>query len=119
MASQEKLDQWFAVIEAAAVAGYRCPENNTHDLPYKAAQLLCRAGMIRVEIGAHNYRVAELLVGANAGARTAADPTGAKPWKIIGRATMVHGKPNFGRPRKNASVSSPADILARRLASKG
>lgn len=79
-----RFDRDFALLEAAAAAGKRCPLC----APYgpiqssKAIPWLCRDGRIRSEISGQNYRVVTILVGPHAGKKTAPNPYGARPWKF-------------------------------------
>jgi hypothetical protein len=77
------LDKAFAILEAAAVAGERCPENGTMGLNAGVVPALARAGRIRIAICLHNYRIVTLLSGPHAGKSTAPHPDGRKPWKVI------------------------------------
>lgn len=87
-------DEAFALIEATAIAGARCPMNraNGGTLDPHAVTALVRTGRIRIEISGHNWRCVIILTGPHAGAKTAADPTGAAVWKVIeyshGRRTI-------------------------------
>lgn len=81
--TETELDQVFKIIEARAVDGARCPENGTFGITHGVIPALARCGRIRVEISGRNFRRVHILTGPNTGYATAADPTGAKPWKII------------------------------------
>ncbi len=64
--------EWaFIAIERAAVAGERCPLNGTHGVTKYAVLALAKAGRIRIDIYAHNWRVVTILTGPNAGKTTA------------------------------------------------
>lgn len=85
--SKEVLDRNFALIEAAAANGDRCPQASPHGPihPSTAPADLARAGRIRIEIFTLNWRVATVLEGPHKGKRTAACPHGGsgKPYKVI------------------------------------
>lgn len=72
----------FALVEAAAIKGERCPQNR--ELP-KGGSLpaLARMGRIRIEISGHNYRQAIILVGPHKGCRTSPNPLGHPTWQIL------------------------------------
>lgn len=86
MISQASLDRNFALIEAAAVKGERCPQSRPFGpLDTAAPGVLARAGRIRIEIFLHNFRVATIMEGPHRGKQTQAAPakgTG-KPYKVI------------------------------------
>lgn len=80
----EVVERCFAVLEAAAVAGRRCPGNDTGAVSSDLVGMLARAGRIKVEIYALNFRVVEIMTGPNAGRRTKARPhDSSPPWKVI------------------------------------
>lgn len=77
--------QVFDILCAVATAGKRCPKAS--ELPAKdsgATSRLARAGFIRIEIYAENWRVVEIRKGPSAGLRTKAFrlPT-SKPYRVI------------------------------------
>lgn len=91
--SPELLEQTFDLFVAAAIAGERCPSNVPYGPLKSAAGLaLARQGRIRIEISNKNWRTVTILTGPHAGQHTQRDPGGAKPWKIIGAETVVHGR---------------------------
>lgn len=73
----------FALLEAAAVAGERCPVSGG-GLTSGLTTDLAIDGKIKVEIYAKNFRRVTILVGPNAG-KTTADPPNKnwKPYKVI------------------------------------
>lgn len=78
----------FALIEAAAIAGERCPQGHPHGpLCSGAITSLVEAGHIRSEVYKLNYRVAVILTGPHKG-RSTAPPPGPReqPWKVNGLA---------------------------------
>lgn len=76
----------FAAIEQAAIAGERCPQTSPHGpIPTGSVSRLARAGKIRSEIFAGNFRRVTICVGPHAGKSTAAPPKGSGlPYKVIG-----------------------------------
>jgi hypothetical protein len=94
----------FAKIEAAAAAGARCPTQDQIGVHTGAVGELCRAGRIRVEVYAHNWRVAEILDGPHKGKRTAPPPNPAwKPYLVCGIETTRQHRDN-GQARVNATA---------------
>lgn len=86
------LDKCFARLVAYAVAGKRCPENGQDGIYSDLTSALARAGRIKIEISGRNYRRVVILTGEHAGKATAPDPTGAQPWKIVGKHTTINGR---------------------------
>ena len=84
-----RLEAVFARLEAAAIAGDRCPENGCDGVRSDMISALARAGRIKVAISGHNYRTVTILTGPHAGKSTRPDPTGAHVWKVIGTETRV------------------------------
>ncbi len=86
----------LGLIEAAALAGERCPQNTPHGpLVLRSVTELYRAGVIRGEVYRDNYRVITLLAGPHAGKSTAAPQRdhGAplpKPYLVIDRAGSLY-----------------------------
>jgi hypothetical protein len=73
----------FAVVEQAAIAGARCPFSEAIPGGNHSLRQLTRNGIIRVEIGLHNWRVVTILAGPAAGKATA-QPAGAwNPYLVI------------------------------------
>lgn len=79
-------DRSFALIEAAAVKGARCPANlaNGGTIPGAHISQLVKDGRIRVEIYALNYRVITILKGPHAGKSTRGAPRDQKPYLVNG-----------------------------------
>lgn len=75
----------FRIVEAAAVAGERCPTNDQMpDGMQTVIGRLARAGRVRIEVYGRNWRVVEILTGPNKGKRTQEHPTpGARPYRIL------------------------------------
>jgi hypothetical protein len=77
MTRSARIESTFAVLEAAAIAGERCPMSaphcadgiNGHDV-----SVLVKTGRVLIEISSRNWRVITILTGPNAGRSTAADP---------------------------------------------
>lgn len=103
-------EEAFALIESAAAAGERCPQSGIYGhsaLTSTVTTALANAGRIRIEIYAWNFRVAEILTGPHAGKRTAASPTGQKPWKIID-ANGTRTRRGGGADVRNSSRAQPS-----------
>ncbi len=76
----------FAVLEKAAAAGDRCPMAKTDGLTSTLTSALARAGKIRIDVYAHNWRVVTILVGPHAGKSTLGAPNPHwRPYLTIGR----------------------------------
>ena len=77
----------YRLIEAAAIAGERCPQTEPHGpLASNSIGHLYAAGRIRSEIYRHNFRVVTLLKGPHAGKATAGPGDGSlKPYRVNGR----------------------------------
>lgn len=83
-----KLERTYLLIEAAAVAGERCPQGKPHGpLDSQYTTKLCRQGRLRIEVFAPNWRVATILTGPHSGESTMAAPNGGKPYVIVGKQT--------------------------------
>lgn len=86
MPTQTVIERDFALLEAAAAAGERCPQSRPHG-PLNPASTghLAREGRIRVEIFAHNWRVVTIMDGPHKGKQTMATPHkgSEKPYKVI------------------------------------
>ena len=83
--SRAAIEEGFAQIERAALAGERCPTTCTVDNPTGTmrpgvAPILLKEGRIKVEIYGRNWRVIEILKGPNAGKRTKEAPGYPKTW---------------------------------------
>jgi hypothetical protein len=101
--SQETIDEAFALIEAAAVKGARCPMSKPYGPLHAAATvLLARAGKIRVEVSGRNWRQIFILAGPHKGKATAPNPTGGYVYKIVGRETVVKSRPRVARQEPSA-----------------
>lgn len=118
--SNAALDRTFTLIEAAAIAGVRCPPNShnkfsgrgVETVNNKAVALLAAQGRIKIEISASNWRRATLLTGPHAGKSTLADPAGHPPWKVVDHAgvRVVRERPPL-RPAKavlGTTIARPA-----------
>ena len=82
--SAKRIEETFALIEAAAIAGARCPQGYPYGpLDNDAMQWLYRSGRIRGEIMAHNFRRVTILTGPHAGKRTADPPKAGRVWRTI------------------------------------
>jgi hypothetical protein len=67
-------EETFRILEAAAVAGERCPMTHGGALNGGNVTQLAHAGRIRVEISGRNWRTVTILTGPNAGKSTAPNP---------------------------------------------
>lgn len=88
----ENLDREFALLESAAANGERCPQSIPHGpLNSAVTGALARAGRIRIEIFAHNWRVVTLMDGPHKGKQTMPTPHkgSRRPYKIIGKETVL------------------------------
>lgn len=83
--TQAVLDRNYALIEAAAIKGERCPQSKPHGpLDGAAPAALARAGRIRLEVFVHNWRVVTIMEGEHKGKTTAPCPQeGRVPYRII------------------------------------
>lgn len=88
--SRIQLANVFATIVDAAVKGERAPQNDV--LPTGATSQLARAGYIKVEVYAHNWRVIEIRSGEHKGKRTQATPHKGegKPYKVVEAGSAEH-----------------------------
>lgn len=115
MTDQGKLDRAFRIVERAAILGQRCPPSNWERLPFQRAvprpdvmvnstalTALAKQGMVLIEISGRNYRTVTILVGPNAGRKTAPDPSGAVIWQTIGRVKTLNT--GAGQPRQGPSA---------------
>lgn len=77
MTSSEPIERTFAILEAAAAAGERCPlarERSVNGIDSTYVTALARAGRIFVEISSRNWRRVTILTGAHKGKSTAPNP---------------------------------------------
>lgn len=110
-------DETFALLEAAAVNGARCPMNQPFGPLYSTrVTALAHAGRIRIEVYRNNWRVITILTGEHAGKATAPPPVGGArhPTKVIDQGgTCVNGKPigvgGNERGPKRPGPSAPRD----------
>lgn len=99
-------DEAFALIEAAALKGERCPQGAPYGpLQRNAVTALRRDGRIRFELYALNWRVATILTGQHAGKRTAPCPIGRRTPKLILGQKVECGR----RPASSSGPSKPKD----------
>jgi hypothetical protein len=87
--SDVRLKECFALLEAAAAAGERCPMNFDRRIGGNQAvqaglvRMLARLGRIRVEISGRNFRTVTILEGPHAGKHTQRDQNRWVVWKVI------------------------------------
>lgn len=90
---RQKYGAAFAKLEKCAEGRERCPQNDK--IPSEAFSALARAGKIRVMVFRKNYRVVEIMVGPQAGKRTADAPDrriGEVPYMVIDARSPVRRK---------------------------
>ena len=84
--SEMRIEADFRLLEAAAVAGERCPQSWPHgSIRSGTIAKLIDAGRIRSEVYAKNWRVVTILEGPNKGKSTESSPSLAAPYLINGR----------------------------------
>lgn len=88
MSKQTAFDDTLAAVVRAAKAGQRCPVNGTFGIDKKALASLCRSGVLRSSVYAHNYRVVEILSGEHKGLSTAPAAAGLTPYLVVGKETI-------------------------------
>lgn len=92
------IERAFEILEAAAVAGERCPVTSGpgahRELKKEAVAALAAAGRIAIEISSKNWRQVTIMTGPNAGKATAPNPDKhARVYQTIDtRGTMVNGR---------------------------
>lgn len=111
--STEVLDRTFELLEGIAAAGNRCPmsaREGREGLPVGSTLVLARAGRIKIEIFARNFRRVEILTGPHAGKKTAAPPAHyGPPYKIVGTETVTNTHAS------KVSPSAPRPLTANEL----
>lgn len=110
MTAADKLTHIFNLVVSAAIAGERCPENWQLPLSTGISQL-CKAGKLKVYISGQNYRQVEILTGPHKGMKTAPNPKGAVPWKIIDTTTWINGHEVDRGAYKRRQPSKPREIF--------
>jgi hypothetical protein len=89
----------FERLVNTALQRQRCPMNDSGTgKRFKNLPRLARAGFIRIEIFAHNFRRVTILVGPHTGLSTLSPRGNQKPWKIID----IYGTTNNGKPVADA-----------------
>jgi hypothetical protein len=98
--SDQEIDRAFALIEQAAVKGERAPQCQPFGpLRVGASTALYRAGLIRGEIFAGNFRRFTILSGPHRGKATANPPTSGPPYRVLDQRTVATPRPaRMGRP---------------------
>lgn len=116
---EKTLERNYALLEAAAAAGERCPQSKPFGpLDPSAPSQLARLGRIRIELFMHNYRVVTIMGGPHAGKQTRQPPPSAKgqrlqPYKTIYKdhVIMKHAQ----RARASAAPVTLAPIKMREI----
>lgn len=84
---RKRKERVFALIEAAALSGQRCPPTAGPDAhPDMRAGLLselAREGRVRIEISGLNWRTVTITQGPHAGKHTRRDPSGRSIYQVI------------------------------------
>lgn len=98
---EERKDAVFHAIEAAAIAGDRCPQADQLPGAPDIVTRLCRDGRLYIEIFMHNWRVATILAGPHKGKMTLQPPpmpSGKQPraYLTVGKETLRNGAPVVG-----------------------
>jgi hypothetical protein len=109
---EEALERAFALIEEAAAKGERCPQNDQLG-NYGLVPELARRGRIKIEVFAHNWRVATILTGPHAGKHTLLHKGKSPPYVVIdhnGRHGSKAGthEQRMARLRAEAGVREPS-----------
>jgi hypothetical protein len=113
MISSERIEATFAVLEAAAIAGKRCPMSSRYadkGINSDDVAALTAAGRIFIEISSRNWRRVTILTGPNKGKSTAPNPdpkatvyqtVGVEGHKISGKLVdhETHKRPKPSAPR--------------------
>ena len=109
MPMQAEIYATFNRLVAAAIAGERCPVNDTFDtdgIDAVCLMALCYAGRVRTKISGRNYRTVEILSGPHKGKTTAPDPHGHRVKMIVdeqGSRKIATG----AAPKKRQLPSAP------------
>lgn len=104
------IDTVFGLLVDAARKGERCPQGWQLGDRNKLVAALARAGRIRVEVWAHNWRVVEIAEGPHKGKRTLKAPCGIKPYVVIDKES----KPESIHLRTRAAREAFAKVVDRR-----
>lgn len=93
-------EEAFALIEAAAAKGERCPMNKPFGpIKIKNFRSLTASGMIDPVIYGHGWRVVTILVGQHRGKHTMLDPRGGAPHRLGGVEKLRRRmQPSLPRP---------------------
>lgn len=83
--SKNRIDSDFRLLEAAAVAGERCPQNQPFGPIHSySIRTLVNAKRIRSETYGLNWRRVVILEGPHKGKATAPPPNGGAPYLVNG-----------------------------------
>jgi hypothetical protein len=112
----------FALLEAAARAGHRCPTNpelaadlSSHGVPIASSSVpkifgrLVREGRIVVRVYGHNWRDIVIQSGRYAGKATMAPPLGGEPYIVIDAAERTKRDATSQRKRRSRSSKASGD----------
>lgn len=115
------LDQTFALLEAAAVAGERCPRTSgpdaTPNLKGSHICALAREGRIFIEISSRNWRRVTILTGPHAGNSTAPSPhSNAVAYRTVGKeGSKTNGKLDDRGAARRQQPSAPRFLTREEL----
>jgi hypothetical protein len=108
---QRQLDVGFEILLNAALAGTRCPTNDTRGLSSSVVTALAREGKIRVEVFAHNWRVVTITEGLHAGACTQAHPTSKTPYVRVDKNGTWRGGWQFDKGASSRPQPSKPGLI--------
>jgi hypothetical protein len=120
MTSSERIEATFAVLEAAAVAGERCPMSSQYpggSLNKDHVAALAAAGRIFIEISSRNWRRVTILTRPNKGKSTAPNPDPkASVYQTVGmEGHKINGKLVDHKTLKRPMPSAPRPLTREEL----
>lgn len=120
MTSSSPIERTFAILEAAAATGERCPlsrEHHVNGVDSQYVRALARAGRIFIEISSSNWRRVTILIGAHKGKSTAANPDPkARVYQTIGaEGRKINGKFTDSGASKRQQPSAPRLLTSKEL----
>lgn len=118
--SSDPIERTFAVLEAAAAAGERCPlsrEHSANGVHTQYVRALAKAGRIFIEISSCNWRRVTILTGAHKGKSTAPNPDPkAHVYQTIGvEGRKINGKFTDAGASKRQQPSAPRLLTSKEL----